>query len=167
MRTIILALTFTLISSLSNYASSFGAKAHVIAVDMSGSMKATQQAEVMQNIQRILEDRVKKGDWVFIIPIHANTASGGYIAVEEFNSKKGGRAGRIELKQKKDKMLPMVEARLKTKIGNARKYTDIVSVLSRAQEIAEQKGLEVELYIISDMIQDTAELSLSGLETML
>jgi hypothetical protein len=166
MRTTILTLILWLISSLILQASSFGSKAHVIAIDMSGSMKAEQQAEVMQHIQTILEDRVEKGDWVFIIPIHANTVSGGFIAVEELVSKKGGRAGRIELKRKKSDLLMQIETRLKTNIGAAKQYTDILSAFSRAQEIAEQKAVEVALYIISDMIHETATSTLTDMTTM-
>ncbi len=169
MRTILISSIFfflLLVSSSQAQLFSFESNAHVIAIDMSGSMNSTQRAEFQHHIQHIIKEKVEEKDWVFVVPIHAHTSSGNYLAVQHLNTDKGGRAARIAIKKMKEKLISDVEKNLQLPIGESKKYTDILSVFKKAQDIAQQKEVSVHLYILSDMIHDTAKLSMKDLQQL-
>lgn len=172
MKTILLTLFFTVLISLVSVSmvqaqswNPFSSeKVLIIALDQSGSLKDHQKQELVTQVRQILETKVEVNDHVFVIPIHAFTASAGYIAQTKLDTKKSGRSGALEFKKKKQALVTSIEEAFTQPLGKAAQFTDLIGLWNKIAEIQGQTDKSVEVYVISDMIHDTPQFTFASMK---
>lgn len=86
----IMALTTVCAQSWNPLSSLVNEHVIVIGIDRSSSINEAQRVDIIRIVQTILEKKTDKNDLVFVLPIHANTASAAYLALEDLTTKKKG-----------------------------------------------------------------------------